>query len=557
MHVSGALNQMESSPVGGLAGRARPETTINNCSSEVRITLNSDNGDDVGGLIGSTQGIISNSFSKVSITGIARGNIGGLVGFVEDGSEISNSATSGNITGDGEVESTNFGGLVGMLRGSIVRNTSSSVTIFTEQDSYVGGLIGRIESSDSDVQSVISYSNASGNVTNHGYTVGGLIGFTDKALVSHCYATGMATGIAQIGGLIGYAESTNIDNSAATGAVKGSKYLGGLIGYTSNYFSIEILVSGSSASGEVTLTSGAIPGIGSSGALIGYLDTNVFLTNVRASGNVSLDDPNLQVQNTGGLVGQYDSAYSILDESGYIAEVGLLLLNHEQSASPLPWMQNININFGAPYLLALANFDFYDYQNPSPTPNLDNSSTMEIKKDPSYFLILVKPTIEIHESEVICKLGEYSFIRESARREEPVLSAIEFLLKLDNQTVANVRKLETRTVVSLESIKELGTYSCSVRITQEGITAEYSSLNPGRVRELIKIKTQSSRAAFQEFLNERKRASMLLSAMRKSDLREYSEVRSKAAIKYESECNAAEFVYIQTLAREGISVEIS
>ena len=553
VHVSGTLNQMESSPVGGLAGRARPDTTINNCSSEVTITLNSNNGDDVGGLIGSTQGTISNSFSKVSITGIARGNIGGLVGFVEDGSEISNSATSGNITGDGDVENTNFGGLVGMLRGSIVRNTSSSVTIFTGQDSYVGGLIGRIESSDSDVQSVISYSNASGNVTNHGFTVGGLIGFTDKVLVSHCYATGAATGIAQIGGLIGYAESTNIENSAATGAVKGSKYLGGLIGYTSNYYSIELLVSGSSASGEVTLTSGAIPGMGSSGALIGYLDTNVFLTNVRASGNVSLDDPTLQVQNIGGLVGQYDSAYSILDESGYIAEAGLLLLNHEQAASPPPWMQSININFGEPYLVALAESNFYEIHIVVQTPS---AHPEQIQKKPSYFLLIRKPSIERTTLGLTCNRGEYLFIRESERREGLALKEQNFILVRSGQEVAKVSTSESETSFTKEFLKLPGTYSCVVQLNQEGVTEMFSTLNPRRVQELNRIKNESLYVSFRVFLKERRSASTYLAGMLKSNNSEYIQLRQKAISNYVESRTSVIKAFSESLAREGISIDI-
>jgi hypothetical protein len=539
--------------VGGIAGRARPETTINNSSSDVSITLGSDYGDDVGGLLGSTQGSISNSFSKVIIAGNARGNIGGLVGFVEDGSEISNSATSGSINGGGDNEGTLLGGLVGLLRGSIVRNTSSSVTIFTEQDSYVGGLIGRVESSDNDVQSVISYSIASGDVTNHGFSVGGLIGYTDKALISNCYATGMAIGISQIGGLIGYAESTNIEHSAASGAVKGSKYLGGLVGYASNWNSVEILMSGSSASGQVTLTFGAIPGIGSSGTLIGYLDTNVFLTNVRASGNVNLDDPNLQVENIGGLVGQYDSAYSVLDESGYIAEVGLSLLEHEQLVNPLPWMQEVNINFGKPYLVALVNSNFYDIRVVTETPR---TQPEKIQKKSSYFLILKQPSIAMTSLGFTCNRGEYAFIRDSERREELRLKEQNFTLLQSGREVAKVTTTDSATSFSEEFSRIPGTYTCVAQLTQEGTTEKFSSLNPRRVKELNKIKNENLHIVFRIFLEERKRASGLLAGMIKANFTEYAQVRERAISVYNESRKATIQAVSESLAREGISIEV-
>ena len=553
VHVSGIINQMESSPVGGIAGRAKPETTINNSSSDVSINLGSEYGDDVGGLIGSTQGSISNSFSKVIITGIARGNIGGLVGFVEDGSEISNSASSGSINGGGDNEGTLLGGLVGLLRGSIVRNTSSSVTIFTEQDSYVGGLIGRVESSDNDVQSVISYSIASGDVTNHGFTVGGLIGYTDKALISNCYATGTATGVSQIGGLIGYAESTNVENSAASGAVKGSKFLGGLVGYASNYNSVEILMSGSSASGQVTLTFGAIPGLGSSGTLIGYLDTNVFLTNVRASGNVSLDDPNLQVENIGGLVGQYDSAYSVLDESGYIAEVGLSLLQHDQLVIPLPWMQEVNINFGKPYLVALVNSNFYDIRVVTETPR---TQPEKIQKKPSYFLMLKKPSIAKTSLGFTCNRGEYAFIRDSEIREEMRLKEQNFILLQNGQEVTKVSTTDSATSFSEEFLRMPGTYTCVVHLTQEGITEKFSTSNPRRAQELNKIKNENMHILFQIFLKERRRASRILAGMNRADFTEYFQVRDKAISAYNEGRRTTIQAVSESLAREGISIEV-
>ena len=321
VHVSGKLVQGEECPVGGIAGRGKNDSSIENSSADVTIELGATN-DDAGGLIGSTSGNISNSFAKVIISGDAVGKVGGLVGTAEQGSTIINSASSGTIDGGGPNQGTYFGGLVGYSQGATVTQSFSSVSITTGQDSIVGGLVGWAENSpDDSTSTLISNSFASGSVTNQGDKAGGLIGYIDKGTVSNSVATGDVSGILNVGGLIGYAESSIIFRSSAQGAVvgsmSGSQYVGGLVGHISS--SGESRLDSSNASGPVSVNG---TGGDSIGGLVGFIDsaqdTEYNFGNLIATGPVTAPASS----NVGGLIGTSNNRLYNVKATGVVTASG-------------------------------------------------------------------------------------------------------------------------------------------------------------------------------------------------------------------------------------------
>lgn len=127
--------------------------------------------DAVGGLVGSNNGSISESYNTGTVT--ATGNAaGGLVGANGDDiySAIDNSYATGAVTGNG----TNV---------------------------YLGGLSGVLHYGD------INNSYATGDVINGADTIGGLVGFVYSASLRNSYSTGAVTGTANVGGLVGVSYS--------------------------------------------------------------------------------------------------------------------------------------------------------------------------------------------------------------------------------------------------------------------------------------------------------------------------------------------------------------
>ncbi len=169
--------------------------------------------DGVGGLIGRSDGSVSNSYAMGTVTG--RNSVGGLIG--SSGSSVSNSYATGAVTG-----TFGTGGLIGWAFSGSVSNSYATGNV-TGKANSVGGLIGSSGS-------FVSNSYATGAVTGTGNNVGGFIGYSYDDSVINSYATGAVTGRDNVGGLIGRSGGS-VSNSYATGAVMGTgTTVGGFIG---------------------------------------------------------------------------------------------------------------------------------------------------------------------------------------------------------------------------------------------------------------------------------------------------------------------------------------
>lgn len=184
------------------------------------LTINRPNDRFVGlfGNVGYYASVANMQLENVNVTG--KQEVGGLIGYSEG--KISNSYATGNVTGNG----TDVGGLVG-VNGREISNSYAAGSV-TGNGTDVGGLVGANGGE-------ISNSYATGSVTGNGSEVGGLIGL-NAGWISNSYATGSVTGSeTDVGGLIGMNYGW-IGNSYATGSVTGNgSEVGGLIGKNDDY----------------------------------------------------------------------------------------------------------------------------------------------------------------------------------------------------------------------------------------------------------------------------------------------------------------------------------
>jgi hypothetical protein len=174
----------------------------------------------VGGLVGFNQGSIIDCFLSGSINGY--NNVGGLVG-TNDAGTITNCHSRCSILGRG----WNIGGLVGANDTGIITGCSYAGDILG--GSNVGGLVG---DNDTGIMIMDCYSTGSVSGGQTGYTIGGLVGFSEGEIMD-CYSTSSVDGNSVVGGLVGH----NCDHDAiitdcySTGGVSGAYYIGGLVGY--------------------------------------------------------------------------------------------------------------------------------------------------------------------------------------------------------------------------------------------------------------------------------------------------------------------------------------
>ena len=207
---------------GGLVGQTDNDTTIDNSWASGEVSSTGNNTTRYGGLVGHNNGAIRNSWASGNVysnTGHGNGQYGGLAGYNSDGI-ISNSWASGNLSSNGNVN-THYGGLVGTNTGTIHNswasgNLSSNGTF----NGQYGGLVGENAGS-------ISNSWASGNVSRNingsNSNYGGLVGWNSLGIISNSWASGEVTGDNRVGGLVGWnnkninGRNYQLDDATGTG----------------------------------------------------------------------------------------------------------------------------------------------------------------------------------------------------------------------------------------------------------------------------------------------------------------------------------------------------
>ncbi len=204
------------SGVGGLAGTIPYSGIITNCYSNGIVSA----GDEVGGVVGFSNGTITDSYSSSHVSGTGQ-KVGGLVGWSYG--EISNCYADGEVYGDTEV-----GGLTGQNEASIIDCGASG---YVQGSNKTGGLVG--------LNSGRLISCCSTGIVSGDEHIGGLIGqnglqrgcIVSSGVIYNCYSTSSVSGRNYIGGLVGTDEEWGyFFDCFAAGSVSGYENVGGLVG---------------------------------------------------------------------------------------------------------------------------------------------------------------------------------------------------------------------------------------------------------------------------------------------------------------------------------------
>lgn len=254
--TNASISSTTTASVAILAAAGWWDSTVSNVS--VSGTVYAPNGGNVGGLMGTNRGTVTNAHAAVTVTG--RSTVGGLIGSNSavtahpNGGIVTDSSASGDVIIGmyGSSASSGGGGLIGVNTGRIT-NSQASGDVTATNSSSIGGLVG----SNSGTLTKVS---ASGDVsvtvnTTAGSTsisyFGGLVGRNSKTAtnpnaltITNAKATGDVTiynsqnrGVDYAGGLVGSSANSTITNSEATGNVTAvltgsstSLYFGGFVG---------------------------------------------------------------------------------------------------------------------------------------------------------------------------------------------------------------------------------------------------------------------------------------------------------------------------------------
>ncbi len=182
-----------------------------------------------GGLVGTNEGALGNSYSDSAVTSTFVNNQAGLGGVVGVNTEKGNVqyVDSLGVTNGGTTGSSNVGGVIGINKGNMYSGYNESIV---SGNDYVGGIIGTNSSA---VGNVVNATSVSGkDETDISEYVGGLVG-TNSGSVTNGRNNGTITGTNYVGGMVGNnadgSTLTNLVNDSSA-AITGVQYVGGIAG---------------------------------------------------------------------------------------------------------------------------------------------------------------------------------------------------------------------------------------------------------------------------------------------------------------------------------------
>lgn len=251
---------------------------------------------DFAGLFGIVQNaeIKDLSLSNVSVEGVMA--TGALAGIAYDNVIIDNTHATGTVA-VGQYS----GGLVGSLWEGTITNSSSTVSVITEDPfsvgmgySNTGGLVGSMDNS--------TIHGATTNSVVHGLMTGGIVGYARYSDITEVHTNSTVIAGFEGGGIVGNLRDSTMRDAEANGTV--NSYVGGGLAGTTDLSTIE------NSKSSVAMTSYHNQASYSIGGAVGIMEeTN--LINVSSNGTINLTPhTNISHINVGGLVGSLGLSYS-------------------------------------------------------------------------------------------------------------------------------------------------------------------------------------------------------------------------------------------------------
>lgn len=188
-----------------------------------------------GGLVGTNNGGLANSFSDsavtvgINVTGGTSAGLGGVVGVNTEKGNVQYVDSLG-VTNGGATGSSNIGGIIGTNNGNMYSGYNESIVSGNDK---VGGIIGENKSGKT-VSNVVNATSVTGATKGNDISeyVGGLVG-VNSGSVTNGRNNGTITGVKYVGGMVGSNEADatlkNLVNDSSA-AITGEQYVGGIAG---------------------------------------------------------------------------------------------------------------------------------------------------------------------------------------------------------------------------------------------------------------------------------------------------------------------------------------
>ncbi|MBR2115629.1 MAG: hypothetical protein IJ942_01255 [Alistipes sp.] len=382
--------------VGGVVAQVNGGS-VTGCTSKVNIIANeyAAGKTRVGGIVARTycstddvvikdctnEGVINLQYDASVASGSFSPQVGGIVAIVADGDEGYKTTVS-YCDNKAAVSATNLpapviGGVIGTLNkvdeglGEFVEldNSGAISAITPKGNTNVGGVIGDVAGDGVELITIKKCSNTGAVTLNDSNNtcgqprIGGVIGYTSKGCIEieECINSGTVTVAAgtgaqcYIGGVVGRTNAGSVDNGIKikdctnSGIVDvsakkaGWSYAGGITsttyggGSTDNY---RIVVDGCINSGRVSVTNAHATNAVTfrAGGILGTLNQYTKVSNCTHSGIVAMESQSVKYDYLGGIAGQLENTYALIDgctNSGKVCCMQLTKTEPTTSETPI------------------------------------------------------------------------------------------------------------------------------------------------------------------------------------------------------------------------------
>lgn len=255
-----------------------------------------------GGLVGTNNGGIANSFSDSAVTvdtNVTSGTSAGLGGVVGINNGNVQYVDSLGVTNGGATGSSNIGGIIGTNNGNMYSGYNESIVSGNDK---VGGIIGENKSGKT-VSNVVNATSVTGATKGNDISeyVGGLVG-VNSGSVTNGRNNGTITGVKYVGGMVGSnAQGATLKNlvNDSSAAITGEQYVGGIAGSNAG-----IITTGNEETDETVnlINRGTITGQQYVGGVAGRNSGTIINANNDVELNVK--DKNQTAQFFGGIAGE-------------------------------------------------------------------------------------------------------------------------------------------------------------------------------------------------------------------------------------------------------------
>lgn len=187
-------------------------------------------------------------------------------------------------------------------------------------------------------------------------------------------------------------------------------------------------------------------------------------------------------------------------------------------------------------------------------PHLTVVAMSQVAPTPSYLKAIKHPVIMANQNNYVCSRGEYQFARSGGDLEAFISESTIYKLYINGTVIDSATVQSSSYTFEKSELLQASTVSCSVVLSQESVTNEFSSLSNPLFKGIEKIKNEAYSKASDTYQIARDAAYSLRVEGDAASIETWRKSMEVALSQRQAAEDAANAIYVKALEKEGISL---